>query len=384
MGSTEQKNENLRISELILGFFEQVTVDDFRITDGKVQFKDFNRSGNNTLGFKEFSLILDHLKLLPNPNLPIPEQFNVNDIELSLSEYKLKLKDNLHVILADGLSINSRENILQVENLSITPEDQSQIQFLVDKYGKTYAVDFSVPLFRAMGMDVKDALFNRNLRIQEILLPGPDFIVSTYKLAENKGSKDKFDSTEDIKNLLLRYFDQIQIDSITLDKAKISYESLVESKKSKLEENDLRLQLKNFKISSNDSSDLSRSFFSDELNLTFNNYFFTIAGSRYQAETDFLNYNSKAKTILMTNLALSPSPAFKEKMSLALRLPNVNFRGVQIEDFFFDGLLSLQKLEVENGLIEIGIDKRPTSEPNLRSIRNKGFQNQLSSRVLIR
>ena len=372
--ATEQEITREPFSQLIAGFLDGVAIRDFQVIDGKVFFKDNKGQRSNNIGFEKFSLKLDELELNPDPFLPLQDQFFVKDLFLSLNEYKLKLKDNLHLIFANQLTIDSKRKLLEVKGLSIKPENQDQIQALLDTYGKTFAVEFSIPLFQAKGLDVKEAFFNHRLLIDEMLLPSPSFLISSYRSKENKNPENNQATAEEVKNLLLGYFDAIQINSIDLSQTKIKYESFIENKRSRFQEDELSFKLKNFALGLEDSLMGDKTLFSDEVDLIFNNYSFTLAGGKYIAETDYLNYNSKTKTIDFEGLVLAPAPGIKSKLALALSLPMVRLEGVDIEEFIFESNLNLEKLEIDQGEVEFGIDReieplrktRPSKTPSSR------------------
>lgn len=345
-------------SQVIAGFLDGVIIRDFQIVDGKALFKDTKGQRSNNVGFEKFSLKLDNLAVNPDPFLPIQEQFLVRDIFLNLNEYKLKLRDNLHLILASQLTIDSKNKLLEVKDLSIKPENPDQIQDQLDTYGKTYTVDFSIPLFQAKGLDVKEAFFNQRLLIEQMLLPNPRFLISSFRAKEQESSENAPTSSAEIKELLLGYFDEISIDSIDFSKAKVKYESFIENKRSRFEEDELALKFKNFTLGVADSLESDRTLFSDEVNLIFNNYSFTLAGGSYLAETDYLNYNSKTKTIDFEDLVLTPTRQTKNKLALALNLPKVRLQGVDIEEFVFENNLILQKLAIQEGEVELGINRQ--------------------------
>lgn len=373
---TARKDTSIQepFTQVIAGFLDGAAIRDFQVIDGKVFFNDNNGQRSNNIGFEKFSLKLDELRVNPDPVLPIQKQFLIRDIFLSLNEYKLKLKDNLHVIFADQLTIDSKRKLLEVKGLSIRPENPDQIQTLLDTYGKTYAVDFSIPLFQARGLDVKEAFFNQRLMIDEMLLPNPSFLISSYRSKENKIPENSQASAEEVKDLLLGYFDVIQINSMDLSKTKIKYESFVENKRSRFEEDELSLKLRNFALGKEDSLMDKKTLFSDEVDLIFNNYSFTLAGGRYIVETDYLNYNSNTKTIVFEDLVLAPAPGVKSKLALALALPKVRLEGVDIEEFIFESNLNLKRLEIDEGEVEFGIDReieslrktRPIKDPSSR------------------
>ncbi len=161
-----------------------------------------------------------------------------------------------------------------------------------------------------------------------------------------------------MKNLLLGYFKSIQIDSLSLDKAQIKYQSLIENKRSVFEEDNFSLNLKNFILDQDAIIQESKTMFSDEIDLVFNNYSFSLAGGKYEVSTDKLQYNSRTKSIVIKDLELAPNSEFSDRIQLGMQFPSVSFQGVDIEEFFFDNKLDLDKLEIDQGNIEIGIDRK--------------------------
>src|SRR5690606_38851161 len=52
---------------------------------------------------------------------------------------------------------------------------------------------------------------------------------------------------------------------------------------------------------------------------------------------------------------------FPGRIQLGLKFPRVNFKGVDVEQFFFENRLDLDKLEIDHGQIEIAIDRNIAS-----------------------
>lgn len=354
--STAVKGNQVPVAEIIASFMNEVKIRNFEVQDGLIQFKDERGQGSNNIGFEKFSFRLEDMELFAAPELSVAEKLTVGEIYLSLDKYRLKLRDNLHTILADKLIVDSKNQLLEVINLTIRPDNQEQIQATLDAYGKTAAIDFSVPVFRAEGIDIKSAFYDEKLFVRQIILPGPIFSISNYR--EKAKSKDSPESTDEVKNLLLGYFKAIQIDSLSLDKAQIKYQSLVENKRSLFEEDNFSLRLKNFVLDREALASNDQTLFSEEIDLIFNNYSFSLAGGKYEVTTDKLQYNSIKKSIEIKDLELVPNENFLGRIQLGLNFPKVSFKGVDIEQFFFENKLDLDKLEIDQGQIEIGIDRK--------------------------
>lgn len=357
---TETEGKQVQVEEIIAEFLGAVNIGNFEVQDGLIQFKDERGERSNNIGFEKFSFRLEELELFAAPELALVDKLRVGEIYLSLDQYRLKLRDDLHTILADKLIVDSRRQLLEVINLTIRPENQTQIQASLDAYGKTAAIDFSVPIFRAEGIDIKSAFYDEKLFVRQIFLPGPKFTISNYR--EKAKSKDTPESTDEVKNLLLGYFKAIQIDSLNLDKAQIKYQSLVENKRSVFEEDNFSLKLKNFILDQNALIQDNKTMFSDEIDLVFNNYSFSLAGGKYEVSTDKLQYNSLTKSIEIKDLELTPNEDMAGRIQLGMQFPVVSFKGVDIEEFFFENRLDLDKLEIDQGKIEIGIDRKVASK----------------------
>jgi hypothetical protein len=368
--SSEIQGKQVQVEEMIAEFLGEVNIGNFEVQEGLIQFKDERGERSNDIGFEKFSFRLEELELFAAPELPLIEKLKIGEIYLSLDQYRLKLRDNLHTILADKLIVDSRRQLLEVTNLTIRPENQDQIQASLDAYGKTAAIDFFVPVFRAEGIDIKSAFYDEKLFVRQIFLPGPIFTISNYR--EKAKSIETPESTDEVKNLLLGYFKVIQIDSLSLDNAQIKYQSLVENKRSIFEEDNFSLNLKNFILDQDALIHEDKTLFSDEIDLVFNNYSFSLAGGKYEVSTDKLQYNSKTKSIEIKDLELVPNEELASRIQLGMQFPKVSFRGVDIEEFFFENTLDFDKLEIDQGNIEIGIDRKVASKlPSTRPINTK-------------
>ena len=366
--SSAEKTNQVPVNEIIGSFMNQVEIRNFEVQEGMIQFKDERGQRSNDIGFEKFSFRLGGMKLFAAPELSVTEKLTVEEIYISLDNYRLKLKDNLHTILADQLTVDSKNQLLELKNLTIRPENKAQIQASLDAYGKTAAMDFSVPVFRAEGIDIMAALYEEKLFVRQISLPGPVFSISSYR--EKAKSKESPESSDEVKNLLLGYFKAIAVDSVNLSNAQVRYQSLIENKRSSFSEDNFSLKLKNFVLDQEAPDQEGKTLFSDEIDLVFNNYSFSLAGGKYEVTTDKLRYNSLGKTIVIDNLELVPNENFPGRINLGLQFPKVNFKGVNIEEFFFENKLVLDKLEFDRGVIEVAIDRKIEAKPKTTKPKN--------------
>lgn len=349
------------LTSLFSGIFEKVEIGDFQLEEGTVEFKVESGRQSKDIDVERFSLGLHQLVLLPDSSLAFQDQVQVGELQLTVQDYRLNLRDNLHTFVAGELTLDSKKKLIEIKNLRIQPADPSQLQKQLQSLDKRAAVDFTIPLLRAEGIDLMAAFYQQELSIHHLQLDAPLFKISTYRPKESKGSENALRSEEDLRALLLGYFTKIQVDSVNIDAAKIRYENQSTASVTSFEEDRLSFSLTNFSLSDKDSLPQDRALFSDEVKLTFTSYSFSLAGGRYLVETDYLHYNSRTRTLDFENLNLLPGKVGDKRIALGLSLPKVSLKGVNIEEFVFDNILNLEKLEINGGDVALDIDRQVTA-----------------------
>ena len=357
---SEQAPEQV-LTSLFSGIFEKVEIEDFQLEEGTVEFKVESGQQSKDIDVERFSLGLHQLVLLPDSSLAFQDQVQVGELQLTVHDYRLNLRDNLHTFLAGELTLDSKKELIEIKNLRIQPADPSQLQKQLQSLDKRAAVDFTIPLLRAEGIDLMSAFYRQELSIHHLQLDAPLFKISTYRPKESKVSENALRSEEDLRALLLGYFTKIQVDSVNIDAAKIRYENQSTASVTSFEEDRLSFSLTNFSLSDKDSLPEDRALFSDEVKLTFTSYSFSLAGGRYLVETDYLHYNSRTRTLDFENLSLLPGKVGDKRIALGLSLPKVSLKGVNIEEFVFDNVLNLEKLEINGGDVALDIDRQVTA-----------------------
>jgi hypothetical protein len=92
-------------------------------------------------------------------------------------------------------------------------------------------------------------------------------------------------------------------------------------------------------------------------------------------DTDYLNYNSRTRTLDFENLRLIPGKVADQRLAMGFNFPKVALRGVNVEEFIFDNVLNLQKLEINGGEIALGVDRQvQVASKNTLGSTSRGLQ----------
>ncbi|MHA7131278.1 hypothetical protein [Algoriphagus namhaensis] len=352
---TSEATSTNSVNQLLEGFLSQLRIDTFNVEDGVISFTNATGIRSDDVGFDRFSLLLEDVLVEPDKIQNSKEFFLANELVLDLDNYRLKLRDNLHEFMAEKVIIDSKNERVELQNFRIQPQDSLQIQQLLDTYGKTAVLDLDIPYFAAEGIDLRRAFFEEELRIGFITIPSSVISLDRYakKKRTNTGS---LSSDNDLSDLLTQYFVSITVDSLNFLEGDLSYQNFAGEKDISISEDDLSIRLKNFHVERGLDQQEDQTFFSDEIDVNFKDYSFSLAGGNYTVNTNNLRFNSKDRRIEIENLSLVPSPTLQSQVILSVNLPEVVLEGVNIDRFLFDNVLELQKLKVVGSELDVEID----------------------------
>lgn len=369
-----QRDSTRRFSaqKLLQGYLEEVNIGLLSINEGTMQFQNETGDRSDNVNFEKFSLQLEDVFIKPESSASMRDLLLAEELVLSLDQYQLKLRDNLHLFTADRILIDSKRRLVEVSNFALKPEKPDQIQQLLDTYGKSATIDLTVPVFQLQGIDVRAALLEEELLIDYILVSQPHLIYNQFRKRKQEGDREFSDSSEEIQTLLSDYFKRVSIDSIGFFQGKMDFTDITGRQEVSFSEEDLSLIVRDFYYAPGDQVEEGRSFFSDEIILNLAGYSFSLAQGDYDVSTGNVQYNTKTQAITIDSLVLNPGPQLDSKLALSLVLPKLTLEGLDLEDFLYENRLDLSKLSVEGSQINLDIEPEFVRKGEKRENRNSG------------
>ncbi|MFC3416745.1 hypothetical protein [Algoriphagus hitonicola] len=368
-----QRDSTRRFSaqKLLQGYLDEVNIGLLSINEGTMQFQNESGDRSDNVNFEKFSLQLEDVFIKPESSASMRDLLLAEELVLSLDQYQLKLRDNLHLFTADRILIDSKRRLVEVSNFSLKPEKPDQIQQLLDTYGKSATIDLTVPVFQLQGIDVRAALLDEELLIDYILVSQPHLIYNQLRKRNSGGNREFSASSQEIQDLLSDYFKVVSIDSVGFFQGKMDFTDITGRQEVSFSEEDLSLVVRDFYYAPGQELDIDRSFFSDEIILNLAGYSFSLAKGDYDVSTGNVQYNTKTQAITIDSLVLNPGPQLESKLALSLVLPKLTLEGLDLEDFLYENRLDLSKLSVEGSQINLDIEPEFVRKEE-RSNRNSG------------
>jgi hypothetical protein len=360
----EKNDSKLDLADIYSEYLNGIYVERLEIREGSMTLDNKVRIRQDSLSFGKINLVLENFALDDNTEISDSKgAFYAENLQLEVEDYALKLADNLHIFKAAKILLDTKGKLIEIDGFAIRPLYQTQIQQILDRYGKSTSLDIYVPKFMAKGVDIPMAYFDGILRINEILVPSPDINLYRYKQKIPDGTENELKRGE-ILELLTNYFSEIKVDSINVKSAKLNYQNFIKDKSRSFSEENVTISVKNFFIDEATVSNKINTFFSEELDLNLSNYIFNIGNGKYTIQADGINFNTSREEIITRNVRLSPSRNFSDKTKVTATIPILTFRGVDLEAFLFDNTLSLQKVGLANSTVALLIDNDWKGESN--------------------
>ncbi|WP_304516598.1 hypothetical protein [Cecembia rubra] len=343
-------------SDFYSEYLEGIYVRRFEIKEGSLIVDNKLRIRQDSLSFGKVNLVLENFAIdKETENADTRSFFWAENLQLELRDYALKLADNLHVFKADRVYLNTKTSELEIDGFSLKPFDPGQIQPTLDRYGRTTSLDIFVPRFRARGVGIRDAYFDEVLKVDRITVPAPRIGITRYRSTTAEEDEEKADQKE-ILDLLTNYFKEVKIGNLSLQNGTLNYEGFGRDRIQTFSEENVSIAVRNFHIHEKTDPENVRFLFSEEIDLRLNNYVFNIADGKYNLIAERINFNTAREEITVSNVRLNPNLNIQDKTRVAVNIPELSFRGVDLEAFLFDNTLSLEKVRLLDSKVNLLIN----------------------------
>ncbi|MFD2200103.1 hypothetical protein [Shivajiella indica] len=351
------QDESFDISSIYADYLDAIYVKKFEIRDGSLVVDNKLRSRQDSLSFGKINLILENFAIdRQTENADTRSFFWAENLQLELEDYLLKLADNLHVFKADKVFLDTKTSAIKVDGFTIRPHHTDDIKNILDRYGKSTALDIFVPQFYAKGVDITSAYFDEILKVNSITVPSPEISIYRYTNLPPNEDGEKVDQRE-LLQLLINYFKEVEVASLVLERGNLNYEDFGADRMQAFYENDFSISIKKFRINEDSAPEELKFLFSQEVDLNLNNYVFNIADGKYNILADRINFNSAREEILASNVRLNPGRIFKDRTRVTAVIPEMSLQGVDLEAFLFDNTLNLEKVRLSGSDVQVLINK---------------------------
>jgi hypothetical protein len=289
--------------------------------------------------------------------------FFATNIDLSFSNYNMKLIDQIHRLEIDEIEVSSHTNRASMKNLHLFPDAPAQNARLLKRYNRSQIYEIKIPYLILSNTNIHQAFFRKNLRINNFSIVEPSIYLEVFSRSEDQTKKT---SPRELYELLNNYVESISIGKIAAPNGNIELVTHSRRGKTSSFNNKFSVELENFLLNEAEI-EKDRLFFADDFELQIEDQLFQLSDDVHNLQASEIGISSKKSEIYIRNAILYPDISSRVygdlPMHFHINIPEIRLQGVDLEEAYFE-----QKLDVDRVLIQ---------QPNINLYRSQKPQKQV-------
>lgn len=397
-----KKNNNANpniIYDLVSFYLNKVTIEKFSFFNGLLNYKEIHPDNKNAFFQGKISLTLSNFLLDENTAKSSDRVFYADNFDISLRDFMMKTSNDLHVIKLGKVNASTYNSSLQISNFEYMPSQDSMHIKLLKKYKKESIYYFRISKLSFKNIDIKKAIFRKELNIGEIYMQNPYLKINNYKGLIGKNYNDtsilenifvnvakdsvineiaidqngfsnktaEKDSVSNLRRIILNNFsgklNQIYINKFTADSAFVDIANF-----------DSLSVLKNY-FSSNiyayvdsfyynkDSVYLDKPIFAGNTKIVFSNFNTLLSTKNHKVKINKITYDNTDSSLLAEYVKIFPDT-------------NVNIESIKSGCYFYSPYMKFSGINIESVISnkKFDINKVHVKKPFLSFIDNKDIE----------
>ncbi|WP_299577679.1 hypothetical protein [uncultured Sunxiuqinia sp.] len=272
--------------------------------------------------------------------------FFATNIELTFSDYNMKLVDQIHRLQIDQIDVSSYNNRASLTNFRLSPDDPKKNARLLKKFNRSQIYEITIPHLILSNTNIHQAFFRKKLQINNFSIIEPSISLEVFSRPNKEAKRN---SPQELYELLNNYIENISIGKIEVPNGNIQLVTHSRKGKTSSFNNKFSVELENFLLNAAEI-EKSRLFFADDFELKIEDQLFQLSDNVHNLQASEIGISSKKSQIYIRNAILYPDITSKIygdlPMHFHINIPEIKLQGVDLEEAYFE-----QQLDVDRFLI---------------------------------
>ncbi len=357
----------------------RVTIDQVFVRHGKTAVR--NKADRLVTKFKAtireasvFNFELDSAAHIRNDKL-----FFADSVRLSIIDYQLRLSDNLHLLLADGLEVNSNTQSAHATNLSIVPDSMAYL-----RRNKPVLYHATVPSVDISGIDLLQLYNGNKLFIDSLSVENPDIqYTQQSKKEKTEAKQQKTFQQQDLYGLISDYLFQLSIHRLSIDGGVVGVNRTIQDSVEVFNTNIRHAYLWNLMIDSTSAFYLNKLFYADNFDVEITDYMHKMPDGLHTVNVASISVSTLKDRIAIAGISISNLPGYTYPFRELQRIENNTLLNIEVPFLELNGVDILQSYLSKKLVVQEVVLPNPKVHFAGR-VEKKGSQSQgiVHSRVL--
>lgn len=287
--------------------------------------------------------------------------FFSDSLHLDLRNYQLRLSDNLHLLKADQLQVNTNLERAYAGNLSLEPDT---LRYL--RKASPVLYNAQVPALTLTGVDLQ-RLYNSNLLlIDSLILQAPELrYTQRVEKQKNQNTQAKSFQQEDFYGLISDYLYQLNINNLSIDGGRISIAKAIKDSTEVFNTRIRHAYLWNLQIDSTSAYRLQKLFYADNFDLEIADYKHQLPDGIHAIEASSIGISTLKDQITISDIKVYNTKGYRYPFEeiqkagsptlLDIQIPYLALSGVDILKSYLSKKLEVGEVVVPNPTVHIAM-----------------------------
>lgn len=363
---TKQAEQGL-LYELVTDYLRGVYSNLVYIEKGRLEIK--NSMHGDVQGFFEtsFNFSLTDFSLDSASVERTDKFFYATNFDLQFSDYNMQLVDNLHRLEVENVLISSLNQQIQINNLELQPIIDKVNQEDMKRFSRSELFKISVPGIKITGVNLRDAFFNKKLRIADFSISRPEIYFENFNSL--KPEKDKMDLSE-FYQLIFNYIEDFNIRQFAVTEGNLTWVNHTRRGKTTSFDNAFSASLQNFRLNEAELSQ-NRLLFSDDFEISIRDQEFELSDSVHVLKGNEIILSSVTSSVRVKNGLLYPLVTSEKFQQLAttfqVTIPELNIEGFDFHKAWYSQEPEIESLELVSPRFQIYTRKGKAKSLDLKT-----------------
>ena len=308
------------------------------------------------LKITDVSVKMDHFFLDSLANRDQKKILYAKDIDLTLGNFKLALRDKIHTLLADEVKISTKQSLIDVTGASLLPG--KNIFPLTGTSKATFY--FLLPRLTMSGVDLRKTFNQRILEFDHLALFEPDLKIIMNKSQHGKVFEEDLakafpekGNRDILFEFLSPYLEKIKANRVTISKGDFLLSRYSGLHERQFCSGQVEMDLKGFCIDSVHHFNQKEFFYSRDININLRNFSFETPDSNFSLRADNILYSTDDSVVQAENFTFGPRAGVKLKTNTDIHLEEILISGLDNSKLLSEEKLFIQKMKLIEPSVKI-------------------------------
>ncbi|REG88500.1 AsmA family protein [Algoriphagus antarcticus] len=319
--------------------FTGVYISELEINNADLFFLNF--LSQNSLKAENTRLLVKDINWATKDEWTTP--FNARGFEFDLENVVFPLPDGVHSLQSEKVYISSLDNMIEINGFRLysdkTVESRAYYDVLLSE-------------LRVGNVDLNKAFMTSNVRIDEIVLNDPEFLV-----VDNSDSKKDSTATGDLNELIEGILKSFEVQELSVNNGKFTTYSLADTLKNRIDIKKLGFKMINFYLGEDESRKTDQFFYGEEAAMDIEKADLYLSDNVHIIYGDRVSVSSFKDEIVVENVHMEPrEDALKNGVAnqiIRISLPKLVLSKANLKRLYNEGVFNIDEMLIQSPNVEI-------------------------------